>query len=523
MNERQLKEIVAKLKSAGTDTQDVEVKESVGKLPASVVETLSAFSNGSGGTLILGLSERNDFQPASGFDARRIADSLAQACAEKMTPPVRASIDIVAYGSSNVVVAVVDEISPKDKPCYVTERGAYKGSYIRTFDGDRKLVAYEIDRLLEDRTQPTHDIEPVEGAALGDLDKRLVGAVLSRQRDLHPRVFGQESDEEMLMDLHIAARAGGGLVPTLAGLLALGTYPQKFFPRLTVTFAAYPGVEKASDPEVKFLDSEKMAGPIPAIISDTVAAVRRNTRLGGVMDGIKRMDAPDYPPAAVREAVCNALMHRDYSSLSRGTQVQVNLYDDRLEILSPGGLYGTVTTETIGRAGYSSTRNQYLSDILESTPYEGGFVAENRGTGFRLMARALERNGMQPPVVKDSVSMFSLTFVRRAGVGVAVGQATGADRAGTDNGFADAGQTAAVDGVGDSVLAPAAGSETDTSCADAVSAYIGEHEPCSASEIAQALAIPRSTLTYRLRKLVEQGAVERIGETRSRNQRYRLA
>ena len=104
-------------------------------------------------------------------------------------------------------------------------------------------------------------------------------------------------------------------------------------------------------------------------------------------------DKTQPSPAAVREAVCNAIMHRDYSELARGTQVQVNLYDNRLEFLSPGGLYGTVTAATVASAGYSSTRNQYLADVLESTPYEGGFVAENRGTGFKLMG---DRAGAKP-------------------------------------------------------------------------------------------------------------------------------
>lgn len=247
-----------------------------------------------------------------------------------------------------------------------------------------------------------------------------------------------------------------------------------------VTFAVYPEDDKASAVRVKFLNSEKMAGPIPTAIVETVAAVQRNTRLGGVMVGAKRVDVPDYPPAAVREAVCNALMHRDYSELSRGTQIQVNLYSDRLEFLSPGGLYGTVTTATVATAGYSSTRNQYLADILESTPYEGGFVAENRGTGFKLMRLELERNRMEEPIVRDSISMFSLEFSRRG-------------------------------------VLPSIGGTYDD-----IVAFVAENEPCSASEISNGLDIPRSTVTYRLKKLVEEKRLERIGAQRSRNQKYRL-
>ena len=482
MKAEELGTLVHQLKSSGTDSQLVEVKESVGKMPASIVETVSAFANGSGGTIVLGLSERNGFAPAEGFDARRIADALSQACSDKLTPPVRAGIEIMEHQGANIVVAEVDELLPRDKPCYVTERGMYKGAFVRSFDGDRKLSPYEIDRLLEDKTQPAHDAEIVLEATMDDLDKGLLGALLQRQRDLHPRLFANYDDEEMATAMRVAAKDATGILrPTLAGLLALGTYPQKYFPRLTVTFAAYPENDKASTGGIKYLDTEKMAGPIPVIIADTVAAVRRNTRLGGAMVGAKRVDAPDYPPAAVREAVCNALMHRDYSELARGTQVQVNLYDDRLEFLSPGGLYGTVTTATVATAGYSSTRNQYIADILESTPYEGGFVAENRGTGFKLMNRELEENRMDAPIVRDSISMFSLEFRRR-------------------------------------VLSPSSSFSRDE-----IILFISANEPCSASEISEGLGIPRSTVTYRLKKLVNAGELKRIGPERSRSQKYRLA
>ena len=481
MNGKELDDAIRQLKSSHTDNQSIEVKESVGKMPSTIAETISAFANGSGGTIVLGLSEENNFEPAKGFNARRIADALSQACSDKLTPPIRADIDILECDGVNVVVASIDEIPPRDKPCYVTSKGMYKGSFIRSFDGDRKLSPYEIDRLLEDKTQPSHDAEVVADATMDDLDKSLLDGVIKRQKSLHPRLFSNFSDEEIAINLRIAARdTGDTLRPTLAGLLALGTYPQKYFPRLTVTFAAYPEEDKASAGGVKYLDSEKMAGPIPAIIADTVAAVQRNTRLGGAMIGAKRVDVPDYPPAAVREAVCNALMHRDYSELARGTQVQVNLYSDRLEFLSPGGLYGTVTAATVATAGYSSTRNQYLADILESTPYEGGFVAENRGTGFKLMKLEMERDRTKELIVKDSIAMFSLEFRRRE-------------------------------------APPSIGHAYD----DIIS-FVAKNAPCGAGEISDGLGIPRSTVTYRLKKLLDEKRLERIGAERSRNQKYRL-
>lgn len=97
-----------------------------------------------------------------------------------------------------------------------------------------------------------------------------------------------------------------------------------------------------------------------------------------VIEEAFRKDVPDYPPVAMREAVANALMHRDYSPGAQGSQVQVNLYVDKIEILNPGGLYGDVTIETLGESGVSSARNQFLSNILENSTVAFSRTLEKR-------------------------------------------------------------------------------------------------------------------------------------------------
>lgn len=472
--DEQLAILVTEMRRTGCDLQNVEVKAAAGGLPKSMAESVSALANGSGGTVILGLSERDGFRPAPGFDAQAAFDALAGLCADKLTPPVRPSMRIAGFEGAQVVVADVPETAPLSKPCHVTERGMYKGSFIRTGDGDRLLSNYEIDRLVEERTQPQHDLDLVEGATTADLDPELVAGMLRRQRELHPRVFARLSDEDALVALNAVRRdETGALVPTLAGLLALGSYPQHFFPRLTVTFACFPGTTKASPGGVKYLDSQSMAGPIPAVLLDTVAAVRRNMRTGGVLVGGLRQDVPDYPEGAVREAVCNALMHRDYSPLGRGAQVQVNLYADRLEVLSPGGLYGAVTVDMLGEVGASSTRNQHLAALLETTPYDGGgYVAENRGTGLILIGEELRAAGMDPIEVTDRPSLFSLTMRRRAS---AAAERMPADAPGGAQGR--------------------------------VLACLAELGQARTGDIVRATGLARSTVSYALRRLLEDGAI----------------
>ena len=228
--------LVEDFRQQGRDSQHIEVKAAAHGLPKSIVETLSAFSNGSGGLIVLGLDEAHGFTPVLHFSATRIYDALAGVCSDNLTPPVRADISMVPYGDITLVMAAIPPLQPRDKPCYVTARNVYGGSFIRTGDGDRKLSAYEIDRLLENKTQPHWDTDLVEEAGLDSLDDDLVHAVLERERLNHPRIFGKLPDETAMAQLRIVGTGvDGKLHPTLAGLLCLGTYPQEFFPRLTVT------------------------------------------------------------------------------------------------------------------------------------------------------------------------------------------------------------------------------------------------------------------------------------------------
>lgn len=486
-----LAETVARLRVVGTDTHSVEVKSSVPKLPRSVVETLSAFANGNGGLLVLGLDERAGHAPVPGFKASDIREALAGACADKMHPPLRPEIHIVPVEGALVVAARIDPLRPIDKPCYVKERGVYQGSYIRTGDGDRRLSNYEVDRLREEHRQPKWDEEVVEEATAADLDPRLVEGVLARQRTLRPQLSASGSSEDVLQRLRVLRKdPDGELRPSLAGLLALGSFPQEFFPRLTVTFAVYPGATKATviEGRERLLDSLTLSGSIPQLVRDAVAAVARNMRVGAIVEGAFRRDVPDYPLPAVREAVTNALMHRDYSDLAKGTQVQLNMYVDRLEVLNPGGLYGTVTIDTLGKPGVSSARNQRLTALLEDVPFpDGGMVAENRGTGYATIEAELHQALMPPPLPRDEVAGFSLTFFRR--------RLTQDERGGKLGG----------------------------STREAILHEVDSRGSVSSREIMQGSGLSRSAVLKQLNALVDQGELVPTEPNRSPRQRYRRA
>lgn len=156
MDAEQLREMIHHLRIVG-ETQRVEVKSGVGK---NVLETLSAFSNDDGGIILVGLDEQDGYSPIKGFDCAQATDAIATRC-EQLTPVVRPEVSTHVFDGSKLVVVEVEPLRRQDKPCYVADRGLYKGAYTRTGDGERLLKQYEIDRLLEEKQQPTWDYAPV--------------------------------------------------------------------------------------------------------------------------------------------------------------------------------------------------------------------------------------------------------------------------------------------------------------------------------------------------------------------------
>jgi len=314
MSESSLEVMVERLRRLGLEPTEIEVKAAVGGLPKTVVETLSAFANGDGGTLLLGLDE-DGFRLAPGFDATKIRDALADACHQKVTPPIRTSIEVVDFEGAHVVRLDVEEIDPVDKPCFVTDRGEYNGSYVRGGDGDRKLSRYEVTQLLSNREQPTHDQEVVVEASLDDLDPRMVEQVLRHAGYRYPRAFDGVEPVTALTRLGAVKEVDGAPRPTLAGLVSLGVHPQQFFPQLFASVVVLPTIQMGElGPEgERFLENVTVDGPIPVILHEVTTVLRRNMSRAAIVRGLGREDRYDYPTEVIRELVTNALMHRDYS------------------------------------------------------------------------------------------------------------------------------------------------------------------------------------------------------------------
>ena len=520
---------VERLRAAGTDLQSVEVKQAAGGLPRTVLESVCAFANTGGGLLILGLTD-GGFRPVD-LDVPKLAADLASACSDMLEPEVRPAIDIASVDGRPVVVARVDPLDYRRRPCFVRSKGMEGGSFLRTHDGDRRLNSYEVHVMVAGRGQPDDDTAPVERAGVADLDPRLTRALLERLRETRGPVFGEADDEEVLHMLGALAEPTPDSAVTLAGLLALGRYPQQFFPQLAASFVVLPtsSGEPLGD-GTRFLDNQPLDGPIPLIVSGALDAMRRNMRRRSVVVGAGRQDVWDYPVEAIREIVANALMHRDYHPTAHGSQVRISLYPDRFEVRSVGGLHGpaagTSDVDEMIRRGVAATRNARLAKLLEDVviPGTGRPVCENRGSGLRAAVAAVHQAGMSSPVFEDGVSHFRVEirdpYVRLRDPRSPLGGPNSRLAGDWDH------DPWSRDDAGGNTLSPslsqgeAAARTTELSARERHITELLSRGPRSSSEIAKLMGISQQAVLRWLNRLADRGVV-RSTELVRRNRRNR--
>jgi ATP-dependent DNA helicase RecG len=344
----------------------------------------------------------------------KMQQDLASLCSS-MEPAVRAHIELHQMKGRQVITAEIPELPAAGKPCFHPGSGLTNGAFIRVADGDRKLSPYEVQMMLSARGQPKDDEEPVPKTTVNDLQVRLAKGLLSRLRSRPGTRLRGLSDEALLKHLKVLVPFRNRLVCSLSGILALGKFPQQFFPALSLTFVAYPGndVGAPGPGQERFLDNARIEGPIPAMLRPTLEVLQRNAKRASVVRGLYREDLDEYPATALREAIVNALAHRDLSSASRGTPVQVQMFPNRLVVLNPGGLYGPITVDLLGREGISSARNQTLLRLLEDvTPAgEKQAICENRGSGVGAMLASLRDAGLPSPIFDNRIASFRVTFL----------------------------------------------------------------------------------------------------------------
>ena len=396
--------LITALRRRHHDLTEVEVKSAAAGVPA-LEPTLCAFGNmPEGGTIILGLDESRGFAPTGLTEVSALEQAVA-AQASSVVPPVQVSFTQMEVDGSATLFVDVAGLPLTDRPC------TYQGrAYLRQADGDYEMSQQERTQVeilrLTSRTRVHDDATPVDGSGLADLDPDLRATYTDLVRRTSRCLQG--IDEETLL------RRTGVLEPhgdrlTLAGVYALGEYPQQFIPSLSITAAVLLSRTSGS----RLRDLAHLSGPLPVLLEDAMAWVERNTS-GTVTyreDG-HAIDVPEIPMPAVRELIANALVHRSLSPTTHGRRVDIRLSRDRLVIASPGGLYA-VTTSQLGHPGGRSAPNEFLYAICQNLRGPDGFrVVEGEGGGIMEVREELRGHGLPAPDFYDTGVTFTAVVHR---------------------------------------------------------------------------------------------------------------
>ncbi len=336
-----------------------------------------ALANTEGGYILLGVDDDGHIV---GVDApQRTEEQIINLARQNCRPPIILAIDRVETDEGLVLVIYVPR---RVGAPHETNTGI---CYIRVGSTKRRCTPQERARLLQlsglihyDETPvPRTDIDDFSLDAFGPYYRRIYQAPLPEADIPLPRML--ENMRFIVRDIEDRARL------SLAGLLLFGKQPQDFLYYARISAVRWRGREAGEH----IIDRQEITGRLPQQIEHAVAFIERNTRLSTVIDDVRQTDRPQYPRPALREAIVNAVAHRDYSVT--GAQILLYVFDDRVEIRNPGGLPNSVTLDNI-RTHYSRARNETIARVL----FNLGYV-NSLGSGIPRMIRQMrEHVGREP-------------------------------------------------------------------------------------------------------------------------------
>ncbi len=384
----ELLEIIANGENSGVEFKRDDLRTQ------DLAKELVAFSNLQGGMVLLGVEDAGTI---TGLTRDSLEEWVMNVCRDKIRPAIVPFFEIVRGVMDGNDVAIVRVTRGYD--VHALWHNNTNRYLMRVGTQSREASQEELARLFQQRGTVRAELRPVSGASLAHLDLRRLRNYFGdiRQQDV-PADEDDEAWQSLLINTEVMADEG----VTVGGMLMFGKTPNRFLPHAGIDAVAYPGTEQDYDAQ----ERSALRGPMVPLLSEAgdivenglveqaLDFVQRNTRVVVEAQGGRRIERPAYPHDALREGLVNALIHRDY--LLTSTDVELAVYSDRLEIVSPGRLPNGITPDRM-RLGTRAARNQLLKDVMRDYRY-----LEHMGMGIpRKIVRGMkEHNGTEPDLVE---------------------------------------------------------------------------------------------------------------------------
>jgi len=350
-----------------------------------ILRTVLAFANTAGGTLVLGVRDRTK-EVIGLSDPLKEEERLANLFADNIQPMLIPDIRIISWRDREIIVVLVPHLIG---PYHLRSEGPDKGVYIRLGSTNRRAgpeIIAEIQRLA---VNTSFDEQPCTEINSEDIDFRAASEFFA-QVSLKLTPAKRHS-------LNLLVGHGGREVPTRGAVLLFGKNRRNLFPDAVIRCARFRGTDKS-----RFLDQIEIDEYLPRAVESVVAFVERHTAQALEIERVRRKEIPEYPPAATREAIINAIVHADYSI--GGMSINVAVFDDRIEISNPGSLPFGLTLEA-ALTGVSKLRNRVIGRVFRELK-----LIEQWGSGMGRMIAACAEAGLRPPHFEEIGNSFRVTL-----------------------------------------------------------------------------------------------------------------
>lgn len=351
---------------------------------------ISALANSEGGIIIVGVSDTGRLMGVK--DLRKLNQFISNACSQKMEPPISVITENLTY--NNKLVVMISVPRGTNKP-YAVNKSDF---WIKVGADKRRASREELRRLMQASGALYADEMAISGTGTDDVDMYSFRRFYEEQYGMAIEEIGLPIDRIMS---NLKLMEGDSL--TLAGLLLFAKQPELLKPQYLVKAVAFAGNDIGGN---KYLDSEDIGGTLPVVFKEGMAFLKRNLRKKQKGQPFNFPGILEIPEIALEEAVVNALIHRDYFVNSG---VRLFVFDNRVEIISPGRLPNTVTTENI-KHGIQMVRNPILLSFVSKLkiPYR------EIGSGVIRMINECRNAGIpDPELVEDrEAELFKVVFIR---------------------------------------------------------------------------------------------------------------
>ena len=368
----------------------IEFKEERIK-PNDLAGEIVSFANMEGGTIIIGVSDDGAIK---GVSIEDIEEKIMNICRNNCIPGIIPIYQEVAIDDAKVVVLTI----PKgvNKPYYTVDNKYY----IRVGTTKRIATREELMRLIQASGAVHFDISPVEGTAKKDLNMDLIRDYYLKYNmfDLYEET--EETVNRILVNADILREGVNDKECTVGGLLIFGKKADDKLPQNGISFAHFKG----NDITEELIDKKQIVGNLPSIVEQALVVIKNNIKTPSTIVGAVIEEKETYPKVVLREALVNAVVHRDYSI--NGSKIRVLMFSDRIEFHSPGKLPNTVTIEKM-KIGVSYSRNPFLVKYMENLRY-----IDQLGRGIPMIIKNMTNLGAREPDLKEIGEEFVLTIYR---------------------------------------------------------------------------------------------------------------